>query len=126
YRAALGRHSGYRALVYDYCDALLDAGNPAQALQLIEDQQLTYPKDARLYFLKAKSYAAQGKQLLQHRAQAEAYARQGNLRAAIEQLQIGLRAGDGDFYQLSSAEARLRELRALDPKAEGGKRGGKR
>jgi len=29
-------------------------------------------------------------------------------------LQIGLKSGDGDFYQLSSAESRMRELRRLD------------
>ena len=38
----------------------------------------------------------------------------GNIPAAVEQLQIGLKGGDGDFYQLSSAEARLRELRRLE------------
>jgi predicted Zn-dependent protease len=45
---------------------------------------------------------------------AEAQAIRGNLPAAIEQLQIALKAGEGDFYQLSSVEARLRELRAQD------------
>jgi hypothetical protein len=35
----------------------------------------------------------------------------------VEQLQIGLKSGDGDFYQLSVAEARLRELRRLDQEA---------
>ena len=49
--------------------------------------------------------------LLSHQAQAEAYTRQSNLVAAIEQLQLGLKAGDGDFYQLSIAEARLKALR---------------
>jgi predicted Zn-dependent protease len=38
----------------------------------------------------------------------------GNLPGAMEQLRIGLKSGDGDFYQLSSAEARLRELRMQD------------
>jgi predicted Zn-dependent protease len=52
--------------------------------------------------------------LLQHRAQAEAYVLRGNLPAAIEQLQLAQRAGDGDFYQKSSVEARLRELVAID------------
>src|SRR5262249_40097001 len=70
--------------------------------------------DPRLYLLQARAYSALGRQLAQHRAQAEAYVRQGNVSAAVEQLQIGLKSGDGDFYQLSSAEARLRELRRLD------------
>ena len=37
---------------------------------------------------------------------------QGSLPAAIEQLQLAQKSGDGDFYQLSSVDARLRDLRA--------------
>ncbi len=37
---------------------------------------------------------------------------QGSLPAAIEQLQLARSAGDGDFYQLSVVDARLKELRA--------------
>ena len=48
----------------------------------------------------------------QHQSQAEVYALQGSLPAAIEQLQIARAAGDGDFYQLSVVDARLKELRA--------------
>ena len=54
------------------------------------------------------------KKFLSHRALAEAHARRGNLTAAIEQLQIALKSNEGDFYQLSSAEARMKELKALD------------
>ena len=112
YASALAMHPGYRALVYDYADALI-ANRQADAALRIVDQQLTQaPQDARLYALQAKSYAALGKRLLQHKAQAEAYLRRGYLGPAIEQLQLGLRAGDGDFYQLSATEARLKELRA--------------
>ena len=71
-----------------------------------------HPRDARLRALQAKSYAALGKRLLQHQAQAEVYALQGSLPAAIEQLQLARRSGDGDFYQLSVVDARLKELRA--------------
>ena len=38
----------------------------------------------------------------------------GNARAAIEQLVLAQKSGDGDFYQLSSVDARLRELRRLE------------
>jgi predicted Zn-dependent protease len=114
YRAALQRHPNYRALVYEFAELLLDERNPQQALSLIEQQQQVYPQDAHLYLLQAHTYSLLGKRLLQHQAQAEAYARQGNIGAAIDQLQIALAAGDGDFYQLSSAEARLRDLRRLN------------
>jgi predicted Zn-dependent protease len=79
---------------------------------MLEARLRIYPDDTRLYILQSRAYAAQGKRLLQHKAQAEAYARQGQIGAAVEQLQIAARSGDGDFYQLSSVEARLRELRA--------------
>jgi predicted Zn-dependent protease len=70
-----------------------------------------YPADPRLRSLQSQSYAALGKRLLQHQAQAEYYALQGSVPAAIEQLQLARRAGDGDFYQLSVVDARLKELR---------------
>jgi predicted Zn-dependent protease len=112
YRAAVQAHPEYRALLYDYADALILSGQPEAALGIVEARLRTHPDDTRLYVLQSRVYAAQGKRLLQHKAQAEAYARQGHIGAAVEQLQIAARSGDGDFYQLSSVEARLRELRA--------------
>jgi predicted Zn-dependent protease len=50
---------------------------------------------------------------LRHQALAEIYVLQGSVPAAIEQLRLAQRSGDGDFYQLSAVEARLRNLRAL-------------
>ena len=83
-----------------------------EAAALLDEQLQNYPRDARLYALRAKGYAALGKRLLQHQAQAEVYVLQGSLPAAIEQLQLAQKSGDGDFYQLSSVDARLRDLRA--------------
>jgi predicted Zn-dependent protease len=71
-----------------------------------------HPDDERLRVLQAKTYAALGKRLLQHQAQAEVYVLRGSLPAAIEQLQIARAAGDGNFYQLSEVDSRLRELKA--------------
>lgn len=122
YAVALKSFPRYRALVYDYADALIANQRPDEALTLIEAQLRHTPADSRLYAMQARSYAALGKRLLQHKAQAEAYARQGQLGAAVEQLQIAARAGDGDFYQLSSVEARLRELRVQLKEAEKEKR----
>jgi predicted Zn-dependent protease len=112
YATAVTRYPGYRALVYDYADALLASRQAEAALSVLDKQLAQTPQDVRVYALQAKSYASLGKNLLQHRAQAEFYLRRGYLGAAIEQLQLALRAGDGDFYQLSATEARLRELRA--------------
>ena len=112
YQAALNSFPSHRALVYGYADALLQARQSARALKLVSAQLQAYPNDSRLYELQAQAYSMQSKALLSHQAQAEAYVRQGNLVGAIEQLQLGLKAGDGDFYQLSIAEARFKALRA--------------
>jgi beta-barrel assembly-enhancing protease len=91
---------------------LQEAGRSEQAQTLLTDALRVYPRDPRLHQLQAKNYAALGKRLLQHQSLAEVYALQGSLPAAIEQLQIARAAGDGDFYQLSVVDARLKELRA--------------
>ena len=106
-------YPGARALFYGHVEQLLRTRQPAVALQLISGRMQSQPEDPRLYRLQAQAYAAQGNRLQQHRAQGEAYARSGQLGAAVEQMQIALKTGEGDFYQLSAIEARLRELRRL-------------
>jgi predicted Zn-dependent protease len=114
YREALKTYPNYRALTYDYADALLQSGQPETALKLVEARLQIYAEDYKLYLLQARSYAMLNKPLAQHRAQGEAYARMGNIAGAVEQLQIALKSGGGDFYLLSATEARLRELRRLN------------
>ena len=110
-KLALVRYPNNRALNYAYIDAQQQQGRHADAAVLLDEQIKNYPRDARLYALRAKSYASMGKRLLQHQSQAEAYLLQGSLPTAIEQLELAQKSGDGDFYQLSSVEARLRDLR---------------
>ncbi len=109
---ALVRYPNNRALTYACIESLQRLGRNPEAAAMVDEQIKNYPHDARLYALRAQGYAALGKRLLQHQAQAEVYALQGSLPAAIEQLQLAQKSGDGDFYQLSSVDARLRELRA--------------
>ena len=114
YRDSIKSHPGYRALVYDYAELLLANRQAGEALKLIESRLQYSVADHHMYQLQAKCYAALGKRLSQHRASAEAYYRLGNVRAAIEQLVLAQKSGDGDFYQQSSVDARLRELRVQD------------
>ena len=106
------RYPQSRPIVYAYAEALQDSGKNKEAAALLEDSVRLYPRDAKLHEQQAKTYAALGKRLLQHQSQAEYYVLQGSLPAAIEQLQLARNAGDGDFYQLSMVDARLKDLRA--------------
>ncbi len=111
YEAALVRYPGKMQLIYDYPEALLKDNQPAKAAAFLSEQLQRFPGDGPLHQVAAKTYAALGKQLLQHQHLAEYYAWQGNLRAAVAQLELAVKAGDGDFYQLSVAESRLRAVR---------------
>jgi predicted Zn-dependent protease len=119
YAEAVQRFPRQRTLTYGYARALLDAKRPREALEVVDDALQLARADHRLYQIQARAYAALGRRLQEHRAQAEAYVLLGNLSGAIDQLQIGLKSGDGNYYELSSAEARLRELRALDAENRG-------
>jgi predicted Zn-dependent protease len=111
YADARARYPADAALRYGAIDALIAAGRAAEAQQVADAALRDRPGDSRLWTLQAKAYAALGKRLQQHRCQAEAYAVQGQLLAAIEQLQFAQKAGDGDFYEHSAVDARLRELK---------------
>jgi len=109
YQAGSAAHPGYRPLQYGYISALLSVGRSNDALAQVDRQLALYPLDRRLWRLAAQTHAQQGHRLLSHRAQAEAAALSGNLIAAIEQMSLGIKAGDGSFHELSAAEARQRE-----------------
>jgi predicted Zn-dependent protease len=111
YQTALVRYPRKMQLVYDYPDALLKDNQASKAVAFLSDQLQRFPSDGPLHQLAARAYAALGKQLLEHQHQAEFYAWQGNLKAAVVQLELALKAGDGDFYQISVAESRLRAVR---------------
>lgn len=111
YHAARNQFPADAALRYGVIDTLIAAGRPDEARRAADEALREQSGDSRLWALQAKAYSALGKRLLQHRSQAEAYALQGQLLAAIEQLQIAQKAGDGDFYEQSAVDARLRELK---------------
>jgi len=113
YRAALKDNPGYRALTYAYLDQMLQAGHAKEVLADVEERLRQRTDDWHLYELQARAFAAAGRPIGQHRAQAESYYRRNNLPAAVDQLEIAVKqTRGGDFYEMSMAESRLRELRA--------------
>jgi predicted Zn-dependent protease len=122
-QAARAKYPLSRGVLYLLLDTQIDNGQLQDALQLSSRELQSYTSDPKLYEFQARSYAGLGKILLQHRAQGEAYARYGQNTAAIEQLMLAQKAPDGDFYEHSQVDARLRELRAIEsakPRSEQG------
>jgi beta-barrel assembly-enhancing protease len=111
YREGVKRFPDSRALTLGLIEAHFQAGKIDDALKLANERLKTIQDDPKLYELAAKCYERKGKKLAQHRAIGESYYRRGNLIGAVEQFEIALKAKDGDFYEQSSVEARLREIK---------------
>ena len=97
--------------VYALANAQIIGGRAKDAEQGVRRALASRGNDMRLWGLLARANATLGKRTAQHRAQAEVYVLQGDYRGAVEQLELARRAKDGDFFELSAADARLREIR---------------
>ncbi len=120
YATALKLYPDNRALIYGYADHFLAIKQASSAIKLVKEKQPLYPNDAHLYDVLAKAYTMQNKLLLSYQAQGEAYFRKYDLARAIEQMELAAKASDGDFYQISIVEARLKELRRMQGEAKKG------
>ena len=114
YAKGLSAFPTHRGLIYGYAEHFLAINQPDKAIKLVQDKQSLYPNDAYFYDTLAKAYAVKNKNLLRFQAQGEAYYRQYNLQKAIEQMELAVKAKDGNFYEQSIVEARLKELRRLE------------
>ena len=113
YAKALALFPNHRSLIYGFAEHYLATKQADKALKLIADKQSLFPNDAYLYEMMAQAYAVKGNNLLRMQAQGEAYYRKYDLAKAIEQMDFAVKAKDGNFYEHSIVEARLKELRRL-------------
>ena len=113
YAKALSLYPNHRSLIYGYAEHFLAINQPDKAIQIVQDKQTLYPNDAYFYAILAKAYTAKNKNLLRFQAQGESYYRQYNLKRAIEQMEFATKAKDGNFYEQSIVETRLKELKRL-------------
>ncbi len=109
-RAAARRHAASRAIQFELIETAQSVGKHQEALTLLRDQAQLYRADPKVFELQAKSFAAEGKRMAQHQALGEHFALLGALQPAIEQFQMARCTGEGDFYQLSIIDARIRVL----------------
>ena len=110
-KKALNVFPRHRGLVYAYAEALIQIGKYDDAIQFLTDKEQIFSMDSHLYELQSQAYTHLGKTLMRHQAQGEAYYRNFDLAAAAEQMELAVKSGEGDFYQLSMVEARLKEIR---------------
>lgn len=111
YREAIKHFPRHRALYYGLIDTQYAMGDVDGAIATAKSRLATVTDDPRLFELAAKGFELKNKRTAQHRALGEAYFLRDNLIGAVDQMRIALRAKDGDFYESSSVESRLREFK---------------
>lgn len=105
------RHPEHSSLRYLYIESLLQSGRAQQAAEMAREYAVREGNDPHYWSLSSRSEQALGRVSAYHRAQAEVYVLRGSLPAAIEQLELARRAGDGDFFEMSAIDARMRMLK---------------
>ena len=111
FERAIAEYPNHWQLHYDLPETLLRAKEPKRALASVEKSLARQPDDVQLFELAARASADLGLKMKQHRFLGEQYAKQGNLRGALDQFELASKAGDGDYYEASYVDARAREIK---------------
>ena len=112
YRKALKQFPRHHALIYDYAELLLQEKQYLEALKLLDAQVNLDGNDPKLYELQARAYSALDRHQEAHHVLSYYQILHGNLRGAIEQLELAKQSGN-DYYQLSTIETELRQYREI-------------
>ena len=111
FEEAYDRHPSSRALVLGYARALVQSNRSDEALAVIDAFSRSQGFDHRLHRLAAEAYAQLGETTRSRFSLAEHYYMNGQLNAAIYQLQLAAQDTEAGYYLLSRVEAKLEELR---------------
>lgn len=95
-----------------YLEVLNQTQQHAAAIEFLRKQEAIQRTQPGYHALMGRAYAALNRRSLQHQSIAEMYSLLGSPRAAVAQLELAVRANDGDFYTMSEIDARLRDLQA--------------
>ena len=99
-----------RSFIYGLADLYLETQDSEKAIKLLKENEQKFSQDPILYKLFAKGYANQGKKLLQYENLAEAAYYNFNLQEAVIRMDLAIKANDGNFYQKSRVESRLKQF----------------
>lgn len=110
YAEAIGLYPGNKVLVRGYANALIEAGQPKKALEVIDRYGRLQALDSSLYKLRANAHQKAGNMAESHIALSEHYYLNGEIGAAIHQLELASKRSGDDFYRNSRIEARLKQL----------------
>ena len=109
-KKALKKYPNYRAFVYELANYFIETKSADEAIKFLQSYVMIFKTDPELYKLLAKAYSLNGKKLLQYENLAESFYYRYNLQEAIVQMDMAVRSRDGNFYEKSRVESRLKQL----------------
>ena len=98
-------------LAVHYGRALASQGDPAQAQKILQPHLAGRPRDMWLYEIYAQAAQRAGNAVAAHGALAEYYYLSGDIDAAVDQAELGLRYSTAQAYERARLQARLRQLK---------------
>jgi len=107
---ALTKYPNYRAFIYALANYFIQTKSINEAIKFLEKYVKIFQKDPEIYRLLAKAYSLNGSEVLQYESLAESFYYSYDLQEAIVQMDMATRARDGNFYEKSRVEARLKQL----------------
>ena len=109
-KKAIKKYPNYRAFVYGLANYFIETKSANEAIKILQSYIMTFKTDPELYKLLAKAYSLNGKKLLQYESLAESFYYRYNLQEAIVQMDMAVKSSDGNFYEKSRVESRLKQL----------------
>ena len=109
-KEALKKYPNYRAFIYGLANYFIEMKSINESIEFLQSYTTVFRNDSKLYELLAKAYSIDGKKLLQYESLAESFYYKHNLQEAIIQMDMAVRAPDGNFYEKSRVESRLKQL----------------
>jgi predicted Zn-dependent protease len=90
---------------------IIQANKPDKAIELLNNNLLTFNKDPLFFQLLAKAYNQKKEYLLEHENLSDAYYHQFDIQNAITQMDLAVKTPSENFYDKSRVEHRLNELK---------------
>tara|TARA_B100000787_G_scaffold168584_1_gene157625 strand:+ start:505 stop:1935 length:1431 start_codon:yes stop_codon:yes gene_type:complete len=109
-KKALIKYPNYRSFVYALANYFIETKSINEAVKFLESYVKIFHSDPEIYKLLAKAYSLNGREVLQYESLAESFYYSYDLQEAIVQMDMATRARDGNFYEKSRVEARLKQL----------------
>ena len=110
YQDALNIYPFYRSFIYGLARIYLSENNSHEAISFLKNY-LKNMKDPYFYELLAKAYSKSENYILEHESLSDYFYYRYDFQEALTQMHLATKTVDGNFYEKSRVEYRLKELK---------------